>query len=983
MSSAFDTGQGPARAGAICGQDEDIYGSNDDSYHPLQDNYESRQQQQQHQPDGAAQQHDESALTPSDGYFGMTGVGMGAGSAAPAASSQVPHVPDIWVRDPSLEQDATIDSKAREAGHLSATQRGRGITIDSRQQHGALAAGATADHSLSPQPQPSFARGLSRELDQATLHRPWPDRSSQNFHLHHQDHHQTWSASSSPSAAVATPSWHSTASIAGSALNGSAFLHNPNHQGNHSCHSQQRHRQPASASYPPSDAPPAYSPRRRDNPATTTPPGSPPFRQPSHQPSPAQPRQGYHTFTGTAPVVAAAAAAAAMPGHRQESEGLLAREPESMGGDLEDYIYEQPEPRWRQRLRRRLPFIRSNLCKGIALGLVLLTITSIFLAASVRSLRDGAIDTPAPSVPQESSVLGPPDDPPNPDAPRPKPGPPKPAPTAYPPFDRELTFPDNSRCKDGDFRKSSRYLLAVEAGRTLLVKEATLKDTTEQGAYVHVYGDVVFRKSDDGNAAATVQLRANDESIVANQEFDSSAQSLVVKVPHKIPWDDKDKSPCVQVRITVTVPEGAKLDSLQVTTQTLGVKFLDNLSIGVTKSTLVRTISGQVGAAVNGENDLDELAHHGAPRHFRLDSRYVSIKTTSADIVGSWPLFDLLALETTSGTIKAGVDPKPADEDKPRDAKLLIKSTSGNVEFWEPVHQARRVLLKQQEQSEQANMLAPPPPRPAEELLPPREYMVDVHTTSGSIKGAVAFTYSARIRSTSGTAAVDLLPVLPAGLAVKPTRFASLDTSSTSGATALRVLDPFWVEGDNRYSTAPSPPPPMAPAQPPPPPPRPPIVSPGRITPPLNNPSQDLGDPERGIVVPVGGGGAFNVPPATGPSIIVPSLPSGPVDVSRRRGPPAGAERFLRVLRARHSTTSANIGVRLPGCWEGDIDVSTRSGRIDIEGKGVRVIKKGEDLPGFNRHVVARKGDQDHGNSSPVAITTVSGDSEVAVGGKM
>ncbi|KAL8296748.1 hypothetical protein RB597_006052 [Gaeumannomyces tritici] len=661
-----------------------------------------------------------------------------------------------------------------------------------------------------------------------------------------------------------------------------------------------------------------------------------------------------------------------MPGHRQEAEGLLAREPESMGGDLEDYIYEQPEPRWRQRLRGRLPFLRSKLCRGIALGLVLLTITNIFLVASIKSLRDGVIDTPAPSVPQGSSVLGPPDGPPNSDTPRPKPDPPKPAPTAYPPFDRELTFPDNSRCKGGDFRKSSRYLLAVEAGRTLLVKEATLKDTTEQGAYVQVYGDVVFRKSDDGNAAATVQLRANDESIVANQDFDSSAQSLVVKVPHKIPWNDKEKSPCLQVRITVTVPEGSKLDSLQVTTQTLGVKFLDNLSIGVTKSTLVRTISGQVGAAVNGENDLDELAHHGAPRHFRLDSRYVSIKTTSADIVGSWPLFDLLALETTSGTIKAGVDPKPVDEDKPRDAKLMIKSTSGNVEFWEPVHQARRVLLKQQEQSGQANVLAPPPPRPAEELLPPREYMVDVHTTSGSIKGAVAFTYSARIRSTSGTAAVDLLPVLPAELAVKPTRFASLDTSSTSGATALRVLDPFWVEGDNKYGTAPPPPPP---------PPRPPIVSPGQIMPPLNSPGQDLGDPERGIVVPVGGGGgAYNVPPTTGPSIITPSLPTAS---RRRRGPPAGAERFLRVLRAKHSTTSANIGVRLPGCWEGDIDVGTRSGRIDIEGKGVRVVKKGEDLPGFNRHVLARKGAQGQGDSSPVAITTVSGDAEVAVGGKV
>ncbi|KLU91926.1 hypothetical protein MAPG_10875, partial [Magnaporthiopsis poae ATCC 64411] len=402
-----------------------------------------------------------------------------------------------------------------------------------------------------------------------------------------------------------------------------------------------------------------------------------------------------------------------MPGHLQESEGLLAREPESMGGDLEDYMYEQPEPRWRQRLRRRVPFVRSNLCRGIAVGVVLLTITGIFFAASIKSLREGVVGPPAP-VPgaQQASALGSPDDPSSPDAASPKPEAQKPVPMAYPPFDRELSFPDSSRCKDGDFKKSTSYLLDVEAGKTLLVKEATLKDTANRGAaFVQVYGDVVFRRSTDGSAAATVQLRANDESIVASQDFDSSTQSLVVKAPHKIPWNDKERSPCLQVRITVAVPEGAKLDSLQVTTQTLGVKFLDNLSMNVTKSTLVRTVSGVVGAAVNGENDLNQLAHHGAPHHFRLDSRYVSIKTTSADIVGSWPLFDLLALETTSGVIKAGVDPKPADKDKPRDAKLLVKSMSGNVEFWEPVHQARQVLLQQLEQSGQANVVATSPAR--------------------------------------------------------------------------------------------------------------------------------------------------------------------------------------------------------------------------------------------------------------------------------
>ncbi|KAJ9133551.1 hypothetical protein NKR23_g10636 [Pleurostoma richardsiae] len=74
---------------------------------------------------------DPQALSPSDGYFGRSeGASWSPSqtthawhaahiptttSYASAASSQVPHVPDVWVSDPSLEQGSTADSKAREA----------------------------------------------------------------------------------------------------------------------------------------------------------------------------------------------------------------------------------------------------------------------------------------------------------------------------------------------------------------------------------------------------------------------------------------------------------------------------------------------------------------------------------------------------------------------------------------------------------------------------------------------------------------------------------------------------------------------------------------------------------------------------------------------------------------------------------------------------------------------------------------------------
>lgn len=74
-------------------------------------------------------------LSPSDGYFRASeqttspssqarhsrqpsyysSAGAGAGASGAAASSQVPHVPDVWVADPSLEHGSTAESKAREA----------------------------------------------------------------------------------------------------------------------------------------------------------------------------------------------------------------------------------------------------------------------------------------------------------------------------------------------------------------------------------------------------------------------------------------------------------------------------------------------------------------------------------------------------------------------------------------------------------------------------------------------------------------------------------------------------------------------------------------------------------------------------------------------------------------------------------------------------------------------------------------------------
>ncbi|KAK0741778.1 hypothetical protein B0T21DRAFT_381561 [Apiosordaria backusii] len=88
----------------------------------------------------------------------------------------------------------------------------------------------------------------------------------------------------------------------------------------------------------------------------------------------------------------------------------------------------------------------------------------------------------------------------------------------------------------------------------------------------------------------------------------------------------------------------------------------------------------------------------------------------------------------------------------------------------------------------------------------------------------------------------------------------------------------------------------------------------------------------------------------------------------------------LRVVKAKHGSTSGDVRVGYPASWEGEIDLGTLSGRLKVGGEGVRVVKGGEGgWPGVRKSVVARKGD-DGEKGSKVEGKSTSGDVSVWVG---
>lgn len=518
----------------------------------------------------------------------------------------------------------------------------------------------------------------------------------------------------------------------------------------------------------------------------------------------------------------------------------------------------------------------------------------------------------------------------------------------YPRYDEEV-FGDYNKQLCGE--KQIQYNRVVfeldySSSRNLSVFQ-DIKDgeTPSNGKDIRVQGEIVIRRSGVGTPAPSIVLEtaSNHDAIEYTVDWDDVEQRLYMLTPRSLTWTQSSTSPCLSIRATVWAPPNSALASLNVDSVHLGIHLLDNLSLKLGEFARLATTVGAIVSATDGEKDSVALMREPPPSSFALDSRYIEVKTMSAAIYGSWPLYDYLGLETISGSIHAGVTPKEALKEKPRPAILYAHSTSGTIEVFEPIAAAIATWTSQQQQTaEGMSTMA------AEKIVPARQYGVDLYSMSGGIKANVAFGPSCKVHTTSGHVDLTLLPVLDYAQAdaTNAKSTSSLETSTTSGTTNINVLEPLW--GDlvtGSYASLPNTP--NAPALP-------------RDDNDNNNNERrrKIGDQDPYDLV-----GRLNDPSA----------------VSAARATPAvTANRALRVLNGRHTATSATIHVNYPSSWEGIIDGDSMTGKISVQGQGVQVIREGEDFPGIKRHVLARKGDAEGGGN--LKVHTTSGSIGVLIG---
>ncbi|KAK4186048.1 hypothetical protein QBC35DRAFT_475795 [Podospora australis] len=786
---------------------------------------------------------DADVFSPTDGYFSTT-TDVSSNAYSTATSSNVPHVPNVWVQDPSLHQGSTAESKEREAEQER---------LANRETTAGSVYGYAADDSF---------RGMETSRDDSSP----TTRSTASASPHPQQSNSIGRASHSREAAYYQPSISASSPFrTPSATTSSSYTrYAPPPVAYHG----------ESSRFLPEEAPPAYTP-------------SPTSPQPSQSTSDSS--RNYNTFSPPTGNMG-----------RWEEQGLLAHGPESMR-DSYNHVDDEESGR-RGRMRRRTSFINWERCRTAVLSLILLLVTVGFLSRLATGIRDERSHRPNPDPSKGKPVMH------------------------YPDIDDNFSW-ESISCSDARYSLETKsFDVSYAADKDLGVYQ-TVEDSNHHGSYEgHVEGTVVVRRtgSDTPGPSVVVETVVNDERLKVNFAWDAEEQNLVINVPHRHYWEGSP-APCVNIKATIWVPEGSTLSKLEVNTIQLGIKLLDNLSLEVAKNTkLITTVGGVTAASSGSDTRDDKLIDVGAPDSFQFNSRYIEVKTTAAPIRGSWPLYDYLGLKSTAGNIKVCVEPKEADKDKPRPAILYIHSMSGDVDFRQPIHAAQQAHAISKVLVESgAGYLSD---LKAEAVLPPRDYRVDVHTTSGYIKGAAAFSSAATFKSTSGGVNVELLPVLDARLSDDTSkRDVLLNTATTSGTTDVTVLEPLWTDSAT-----------------------------------------------ESYVLPLPAG------------LLPPSLPDVGISEEDNSMAPSvevlGGESPLRILKSQHTTTSADVKLKYPASWEGDISLNSLAGRLKVDGQGVKIIKSENDWPGVNKHLLARKGEE--GKGGLVTVKTTAGDVEVLVGEK-
>lgn len=331
--------------------------------------------------------------------------------------------------------------------------------------------------------------------------------------------------------------------------------------------------------------------------------------------------------------------------------------------------------------------------------------------------------------------------------------------------------PSNGCLKTKRSTRFFEYDLGFDLDKSIYISQEIERDHGRRlGPNPHVSGDIIVRPAAKGEAGrATVTMLSNENTFGSDITFYNNGgdQELKIITPRWVSWSESNEGPCIQVQITLFVPNEAVLRRLHLSSVQLDISLADGLVLGLGESATIETVSGSVTTSSREQKE----------NPFQIASRKIQITTVSGDVRGWFPLYDLLQVETASGDVRLDVSPKEASKDHVQPAKLNVETISSDI-------------YVNEEGFDEAD----------EGKMPLRDYVVRLHTTSGDIRPQVFIGSSTSLGTISGAIQAKLVPVFDKKWNTDSSK-PKLTTDSKSGDVKLEISEPI-IKGLPKASKA-------------------------------------------------------------------------------------------------------------------------------------------------------------------------------------
>lgn len=207
----------------------------------------------------------------------------------------------------------------------------------------------------------------------------------------------------------------------------------------------------------------------------------------------------------------------------------------------------------------------------------------------------------------------------------------------------------------------------------------------------------------------------------------------------------------LHIDVTMYIAQNTVFDNLNITTDSLSINFHPGLMYEVKNTT---TISIQGDGSVSMPTPME-----AQPNTY---SREIVIRVSSGAVTGTYPLYDLLSISTTSGSISIDLTLHNASTSSPdKPATLEIGSSSGSIRAHTP-------------------SLSFPSFSPNNHI-PNRNYQTAIKSSSGSVDISLVHGTLTTLGSTSGSLTAQLYPY------GHNTTRSDISTYCNSGRTAIAV----------------------------------------------------------------------------------------------------------------------------------------------------------------------------------------------------